>query len=946
MQRVALPHPRRLLTGRARKLGSSLFASGTVQVLLTLSGIPVARALGPEDRGYFALLVVVSGICVLMGSAGLPTAVTYFIARDPLGGRAISRTLVFPVALLMAATTAAQFAVLYAFVHDDPQRVKVAALISLFLVPGILAQSFGLAILQGQERFRPFNVLRVVPTALYALAVLAIFVLGVAGLVVIITTWVVALFFGGLVALGVALHGLPPADEARESPSRKRIFRFGLKGLVGSTSPIEALRLDQVLVGLLLTPLTLGLYVVGQTFTNLPRVVASSVGMVAYPHIASHGDPVGARRSLWRYFFLGVGISAAFIILLEFATGQLVTIFFGAEFLDAIPIARVLLLATLFMCARRVLTDSVNGLGRPGLGTIAEIASWVLLIPSIAVLLPRYGAVGVALALAVSWFLSLVLLVGLVLASAQPWFAVLETRAAGSWPPSTAAVVRVVAVSAAVLAGMAIAVLPVNVSLLLVGLFAAAGFFAIGRSAFRRWSHTLFGSGGRTYAGEQAGDDEELQGDAMRLGRLLFYVGVFLVAILTLRVGGQLTFSDAFFFLALAFVAAEVLVSRRPVPLGIPPLLLVGIGLFSVGGLVSTFGAEAPIKSAGVIARLIFLTVFWFWVAAVVLDRRTRVQKAMTLWVISAALTGAAGMMQLAAGDVIPNTSPVYGRSTGFTGQPNDLGGITAVAFVPALMLATRGGLTLRKRMLLVGALLMIGGGLIASGSVGALLAMGAATFVWFAIQRMTLHSWLVFGGIVATAFIVITIQGLRGAQTPLERITRVTTPNGAATASQGSGTIDSRVAIYKVAVERVKQDPFVGVGLDLISVTKPFGIVSYEYDVHNLVLGTWYKAGLLGLIGMVLTIFAILRTGAATLAAAISEDERRTAAGLIGAVVAFTVFAMSEPVLFSRFGWIPAALLLSLRMVQQRRLAASASSTSVGRVAASRMRLVPGWSS
>jgi O-antigen ligase len=373
----------------------------------------------------------------------------------------------------------------------------------------------------------------------------------------------------------------------------------------------------------------------------------------------------------------------------------------------------------------------------------------------------------------------------------------------------------------------------------------------------------------------------------------------------------------------------------------------VGIGLFSVGGLLSTFGAEAPFKSAAVVARLVFLTVFWFWVAAVVLDRRERVQKAVTLWVISAALAGAAGLLQLAAGDVIPNTSPIFGRSTGLTGQPNDLGGITAVAFVPALMLATRSGISARKRLFFVGLLFAIGGGLISSGSVGALLAAGAATFVWFAIQRMTFHSWLVFGGIVVTAFTVVTVQGLRGAQTPLERVTRVTTPNGSATATQGSGSVDSRVAIYKVALARIEQDPFVGVGLDLISITKPFGVVSYEYDVHNLVLGTWYKAGVLGVLGMVLTIFAILRTGAATLSASATEDERRTAAGLISGVVAFTVFAMSEPVLFSRFGWIPAAFLLSLSMVQQRRHAVQASDRAADRPARpGQMRLLPGVSS
>jgi len=72
----------RLLTTRNRSLGGSLVATGAVQVLLTVSGVLIARTLGPEDRGYLALLVVVSGICVLAGGAGLPTAVTYYVAQN------------------------------------------------------------------------------------------------------------------------------------------------------------------------------------------------------------------------------------------------------------------------------------------------------------------------------------------------------------------------------------------------------------------------------------------------------------------------------------------------------------------------------------------------------------------------------------------------------------------------------------------------------------------------------------------------------------------------------------------------------------------------------------------------------------------------------------------------------------------------------------------------
>ena len=43
-------------------------------------------------------------------------------------------------------------------------------------------------------------------------------------------------------------------------------------------------------IGLFLAPAALGLYVVAQAFTNLPRFISESVGAVAYPNIAASAD--------------------------------------------------------------------------------------------------------------------------------------------------------------------------------------------------------------------------------------------------------------------------------------------------------------------------------------------------------------------------------------------------------------------------------------------------------------------------------------------------------------------------------------------------------------------------------------------------------------------------------------------------------------------------------
>jgi O-antigen/teichoic acid export membrane protein len=907
-------------------VAGSLVAAGGLQLLIIVSGVLVARGLGPEDRGYLALLVVVSGVCSLAGSIGLPSAVTYYIARDPSHAREVASSLLMPGVVQVGATFALQTAVLVVLVMNEPERVKIAAMISLLLAPGILALSYGLAILQGQQRFTAFNVLRVLPTIAYVAAVLIIFVLDAADLVRLMTIWATTNFVGGFLALAVAVRGLPTARLAGSPPPRPQVLKFGLKSVFGSLSPVDTLRLDQAVVGLFLNPVALGFYVVAQAFTNLPRLVAASVGVVAYPQVASQPDPRAARRAMWRYFLLGTALSALVVGVLQMATGDLVRLFFGSDFTEATPIARILLVAALFIAARRVLTDATNGMGYPGLGAVSEVASWVALLPTLAILLPRFGVEGVALALTISWGASLLLLLVLVALAGTRLPAALRAR----WDLRTRFRTRpglvtrhqlvafTIAVAASALAGIAVATFPARTALVGVLALSAALFFAFGRTAL---GHTYSASVRLARAHSSPGDGEEPSSqrhDAeFSPPRLLYYLGLVLLSLLTLRAGGQVTLSDVLFLFSFLLACAELVIVRRQVPIRLPFLLLLGIAIFSVGGLLSTFQSYHYVSSTAVIVRLIFLTIFWFWLGTIVLNRREHVMKATNLWVASAAVGGAAAVVQLLVGDVFLGGTAAGGRMTGFTTHPNDLGGLTCIAFVPALMLAARHSIPAPRRLLSYAVLLLVVAGLILSGSIGALIAAAAATLVWFAFQRSSVHSILVFTTLGLCVVAVMTVQVMRGAPTPLERYDMVTsgTSNGAASV----GSVEERLVVYRSAADAIEENPFVGVGLDLRSATKPFGQENYHYDVHNLVIGLWYKAGLFGLAGMLIAFLAVFRTGWTAILRSKSEPERRLAVALVSSAVAFFMFAMSAPVLFSRYGWISAALLLALRAVQQR---------------------------
>jgi O-antigen/teichoic acid export membrane protein len=171
---------------------------------------------------------------------------------------------------------------------------------------------------------------------------------------------------------------------------------------------VETFRIDQAIVALLLSPTALGLYVVAMSFTNVLRFLSQSIGLIAYPRVAAQGDHLDARRTLWRYFWLATAVCILIAAILEAVAGWLVPFMFGAEFQPAVPITRIVLLGAVFLGARRVLTDGVRGIGRPVAGTVAELVSWVWLVPALVLLTPRWGATGVAWALATAAAVSLI----------------------------------------------------------------------------------------------------------------------------------------------------------------------------------------------------------------------------------------------------------------------------------------------------------------------------------------------------------------------------------------------------------------------------------------------------------------------------------------------------------------------------------------------------------
>lgn len=395
---------------RAPLVAGPIATAAAVQVMLVGTGILSARILGAEDRGWMALLVLFPVVLAYLLGMVLPVTVTFVVARSNGFPASFLRGVLRIAAVMIGLILVAHVAVLAVWLPSAPPKLVAPALVSLAIGPLLLLQEVALASLQGARHYGRYQLVRLILAALAVAAIGTLSVIGAGTLATVTSAWVLAQVMATGLAV-VFVHGIPTTTTGTDM-SWRQMLGFGARALPASVSPIETLRLDHALVGLLLSPVSLGLYVVAQAFTNLPRLFAQAIGMIAYPETASATTVSEVRRMGVRYGAIAVIVLVTSIVALVLAIPVLIPILFGREFEGSIGIAQILILAALPSGVRRVFTDVLQGAGRPGAGALGEIVSWVVFPLAVLALLPPFGLAGVAWGVVIAGLVSMTAVAG------------------------------------------------------------------------------------------------------------------------------------------------------------------------------------------------------------------------------------------------------------------------------------------------------------------------------------------------------------------------------------------------------------------------------------------------------------------------------------------------------------------------------------------------------
>ena len=341
---------------------------------------------------------------------GLPTAFTYLAASGRESARKLAGCVLPLVALQCGVLFAAGIPIVLLVLAGYPASTRTTA-VAFFLIyaPLYLSVRFLMALSQGEGRIGVYNFARLLIPAMNTAALVAL----LAAHSVSVQSFAAA-YAGSWVIGLVALLGASSRDT-RVGTLSPRIDRstagmawsVGRRTFAGSLAPIDTLQLDVLLTTSMLGATEAGLYYVATSVGGLVRVWGITFGALSLPRVASAAtreDALVMARLFVRMSVVCSGLAA--IIALAFAR-PLLGLVYGAEFTPAATLVRILAVGMFAASIRYVLGDGLRGLGKHGSAARAEIVGWLAGGCALAVFLPLWGVTGVALAVSVSYGVTL-----------------------------------------------------------------------------------------------------------------------------------------------------------------------------------------------------------------------------------------------------------------------------------------------------------------------------------------------------------------------------------------------------------------------------------------------------------------------------------------------------------------------------------------------------------
>jgi O-antigen/teichoic acid export membrane protein len=371
------------------------FATRVVLIGIGLiTSVMVARILGPEGRGLYAVATAIGAIGVQFGNLGLHASNTYYVARDrKLLPELVSNTLLVSFGF-GGLGSALAWLVFFLWPSLAPVHGLIL-LLSLVWIPFSLAYMLLQNLLLGIYEVKAYNNIELTTKLLgVTLIALAISVSSVT-IETVFSASLIPLIIGcfwTLLRLKLYFNRLP-------LPSLmlfKQNVSYGIKAYLAAFFAFLVLRGDLFMVQYMLGSEQVGYYSIAVTLADMVGILPVVISTIIFPKLSA----ISSKREKWKFtqkvtVLVGI-VMAALAIFSALVAEPIVRLLFGELFLPAVPAFLWLVPGVLFLGIEVVAVQFLNSIGFPKQVVIIWFFSFLINIFLNYFFIRIYGIVGAA----------------------------------------------------------------------------------------------------------------------------------------------------------------------------------------------------------------------------------------------------------------------------------------------------------------------------------------------------------------------------------------------------------------------------------------------------------------------------------------------------------------------------------------------------------------------
>lgn len=376
-----------------------------VQLAIT---VILARALGPEGNGQYAIATLLPLLLVNLVNLGVPSANVYFVARKAVALTKAWITNIQLSVLLSLLGVAIGGIMINSFSNTFFSGVPYSLLwLGIAFFPLSLLSTLLTSLLQAKQDFSAYNITLILPSVINLLGVIALVWWLNLGPGAAVASWGIGQLFGALAAIACIMPYLRPRQPAAQQEDgcyfagnyTYDCLCYGVKAYASNVIMFLNYRIDIFLVNMFLGSAPVGIYVVAVQIAEKLWLLSQAVSTVLLPRLSELEGQEDVRRQLTPLVARWVTYCGViFALLMAIVVKSTVNLVFGTEYSGA-AVALLYLLPGIvtFNCAR-VLANDLAARGRPDLNIWTSAITLVTNVVANLLFIPRYGVLGAAIA--------------------------------------------------------------------------------------------------------------------------------------------------------------------------------------------------------------------------------------------------------------------------------------------------------------------------------------------------------------------------------------------------------------------------------------------------------------------------------------------------------------------------------------------------------------------